>query len=176
MKPKQRKSILSLFVFLALLVFLTASIATARNVQIPQGHKVKVRFNKNMMVNSGKLMKGIPLLIELVDPIVIGGQTLVEAGAEGKAEVIDVKEASKPGKPGYLRVAFTELEPKGEFKSRSGENIKLSGEAEATGKPKKLMSYLFCFGLFISGTEAILDVNKAYDAEVAEAIIMQSED
>nr|MBN2276500.1 hypothetical protein [candidate division Zixibacteria bacterium] len=176
MNLKNSRITLNFVVIAALLVLLTASGAWAGKTQIPQGQKVKVRFNQNMVISSGKLMKGLPLLIELAEPIVIGGKTIVEAGAEGKAEVVDVREASKPGKPGYLKIAFTELSPKGEYKSKDGAKIIIKGEQEATGKPKKLMSWLFCLGLFISGTEATLDVNKTYEAEVVEAIILQSEE
>jgi len=162
-------------ILMTLVALLIVPNAFGGKVQLPEGTEVKVRFDPEMKVSSGKLMKGIPLLIYLAEPIMIGGKTIVEEGSQGKAEVLEVREASKPGKPGYIKVGFVEIEPKGEYSTLDESNIKLSGEAEAEGKGKKLLSYLLIFGLFIKGGQAELPVDQVYTAKIKETIIMQSE-
>lgn len=147
----------------------------AGKVQLPEGTEIKVRFDKSMKINSGKLTKGVPLAITLDEPIIIGGRVIVEKGTPGKAEVIEVKPSSKPGKGGYLKIAFTELEPKGEFTRADGPTVKLGGEVEKKGKGKKLLSYMFIFGLFIKGSQAEIPADVVYDAKIAETVVMQSE-
>lgn len=161
--------------FLSLIALLIIPGAYGGKVQLPEGTEVKVRFDPDMKVSSGKLMKGIPLLIYLTEEITVGGKTIVEEGAQGKAEVLEVKEASKPGKPGYIKVGFTEIEPKGEYSTLDGSNIKLAGEVEAKGKGKKLLSFLLGFGLLIKGGQGELKVDQVYTAKIKETIIMQSE-
>jgi len=148
----------------------------AGKIRVPEGTEIKVRFDKEMVIKSGKVNQGIPLLISLDDPVIIGGRVVIEEGTQGKAEVVEVKPSSKPGKPGYLKIAFTELEPTGDFKrADGGASIKLAGEIEAKGKGKKLLSYIFIFGLFIKGSQAEIDVNQVYDAVIAETVDMSNE-
>jgi hypothetical protein len=145
--------------------------ASAAKVQLVEGETVKVKFASGMEISSGRVQTGIPLLIYLAEPVIIGGKTIIEKGAE----VLEVKKASKPGKPGYIKIGFVELRPKGEYNTIGESKIKLAGEAEAEGKGKKLLSYLFIFGLFIKGGQAALPTNKIYSAKIAETIIMSSD-
>jgi hypothetical protein len=165
-----------IFILAGLISILAISpVAHAGKVQLPEETQIKVKFDSTMVISSGKLDKGIPLLIYLAEPIIIGGRVIVPAGAQGKAEVVDVVKAAKPGKPGYIKVRFIELEPKGEFKTLDDAKIKLSGAVENKGKGKKLLSYLFIFGLFIKGKDAVIPSNMTYPAQVEETIILQSE-
>lgn len=173
LKVEKRQGLL--VIFISLFVLAMVPHAYAGKVLLPEETEVKVRFDPNMKVNSGELQKGIPLLIYLAESIKIGGKTIVEEGAQGKAEVLEVRKASKPGKPGYIKVGFVELEPKGEFAALDESKIQLSGEAEAGGKGKKLLSYLFIFGLFIKGGQAELPSDTVYTAQIKETIVMQSE-
>ena len=88
----------------------------------------------------------------------------------GKAEVLEVKSASKPGKPGYLKVGFVDIKPKGEYNTLDSASVKLKGEVEAKGKGKKLLSWLLIFGLFIKGGEATLPSDAIYTIYTAETI------
>ena len=78
----------------------------AGKIRVPEGTPIKVKFDKDMKIDSGKLTKGIPLLIYLDDPVIIGGRVVIDKGTQGKAEVLEVKPASKPGKGGYLKIGF----------------------------------------------------------------------
>ncbi|RKX26904.1 MAG: hypothetical protein DRP46_10415 [Candidatus Zixiibacteriota bacterium] len=147
----------------------------AGKIRVPEGTPIKVKFDKDMKIDSGKLTKGIPLLIYLDDPVIIGGRVVIDKGTQGKAEVLEVKPASKPGKGGYLKIGFIELEPSGEFKSVEGGTIKLSGELEAKGKGKKLLSFLLGFGLLIKGGQANIPADRVYDAVIAETVDMSNE-
>ena len=108
------------------------------------------------------------------EDVKIGGITIVEAGATGTAEVKEAIAASKPGNPGKIVLAFTDLEPKGQYISIEGSKIKLSGEIEEEGGGRKILSLLFILGLFIKGGEGEVDTALEYEATVEETIILES--
>lgn len=168
------KKFLIVAVALFCLLILNSAVFAGK-VQLPEDTPVKVKFDSSMKINSGKVQEGIPLLIYLAEDIKIGGKTIVEAGAQGKAEVIEIKKSSKPGKPGFIKVAFRELDAKGEYKTLDGAPIKITGEIYAKGSGKKLLSYLFIFGLFIKGSQGEIKTDQIYNAKIAETIILQSE-
>jgi len=163
-----------IFIFISLLIIGVGSSALAGKVVLPEETEIKVKFDPNMIVNSGKLQPGIPLLIFLEEDIKVGGKTIVEAGATGKAEVVEVVKASKPGKPGFIKIAFTELEPKGAYKTADNAKIKIAGFAEGQGKGKKLLSYIFFFGLILKGGQGEIDARQSYPAIIKETIILEN--
>ena len=77
-------------VTLAVLFLSTA--ASAGKVVVPEGTDVKVRFGEGVEVSSGKLQPGITLSIYLAEDVKVGGATIIEAGAEGKAKVEEIKD------------------------------------------------------------------------------------
>ena len=150
-----------------LAALLTVSNVEAGKIQLSEGTEVKVSFGLDQKLTSAKLMKDLPLPIVLAEPVVIGGKTVIEEGAVGQAKILEIKAAGKAGKPGYLKIGFIEIEPKGEYKTADGSKIPLTGEIEAKGKGRKLLSYLFIFGLFIKGSQAELPAGQTYTATVA---------
>lgn len=156
------------------LIFVLGLAVQAGTIQVPKGQVLKVKFAPGMKVSSGELTQDIPLLIYLAEPIEIGGKTIVEEGAQGTAKVVEVKKAGKGGKPGYIKVAFQEMETKGEYRSRDNSKIKLEGELENAGKGRKTLSYVLIFGLFFSGKQGEIDSGQIYEAKVAESIILES--
>lgn len=165
---------IKLTVALLIAVSLLPVCASAGKIVLPEKTEVKLKFDSYIILNSGKLQKGLELPVYLEEDIKIGGKTIIEKGAEGKAEVTEVVEHSKPGKPGYIKLAFTELKAKGEYKTLDGEVIKLAGEVENEGKGRKFISLLFIFGLFINGSEGEIDNSQVYTATVAETIILET--
>ncbi len=158
-----------------LIIFILSASLSAATIQLPRGTEVKVKFAEGMDINSGKVDKDVPLLIELAEPITIGSKVLVETGAMGTAKVTKAEKAGRAGKPGYIKVEFVEMEVKGNYKPLQGEKIKLSGEIENKGKSKKTLSYLFIFGLFIKGGQGKIDTRQVYTATVAETMILEGE-
>jgi hypothetical protein len=158
-----------------LVFFMAAGDIYAGKVVLPEGTEIKINFDPNMKISSGKLQKGIPLLVYLAEDVTIGGEVIIEAGAEGKAEVLEITPASKPGKPGHIKVGFIELSPKGKFIRADASTIPIMGEIEAEGKGKKLLSYIFIFGLFIKGGQGTIPTDAVYPAKIKETVIMQSE-
>jgi hypothetical protein len=157
-----------------ILVLFSIATVTAGKIRLPDGQEVKVKFDPKMKVSSNTVAKGVPLLIHLEEPIEIGGVVIIEKDAPGTATVADVEKASKPGKPGKIKIEFTDLEPKGDYNSPDGNKVKLSGTIEGKGKGKKFLSYLFIAGLFIKGTEAMINTDSTYTATIAEPIILES--
>jgi hypothetical protein len=151
------------------------STAYAGKIQIPDGTEVQLIFDPNMKISSKNVTEGIPLLVNLYAPIEIGGVVVVEKGAVGTAEVMEVEKAGKAGKPGYIKIKFVDLEPKGDFQPlEDGAKIKLAGEIEKKGKGKKILSWVFIFGLFISGGQGEIDTSLPYTATVTESIILEN--
>ncbi|MBD3179840.1 MAG: hypothetical protein GF417_09690 [Candidatus Latescibacteria bacterium] len=166
--------IIRLYVTALLVIALVPAAAFAGKVVLPEETEVKVKFDPSIMVNSGMLQKGLNLPIILAEDITIGGKTIVEKGAEGAAKVIEIESASRPGDPGYIKIAFTGINARGEYSTATGDMIKLTGELESRGKSRKVLSWIFILGLFISGKEGEIDTSQVYTAEVAETVILQT--
>jgi len=168
-----RLKIMIVAMVVALLLLVAVPIG-ATTVQLTRDTQVKVKFIAGTKISSGTLAKDAVLDITLAEPITsASGNVLVEAGAKGTAKVVDVQKASKPGKPGYIKVQFVDLETKGAFATADGSKIKLGGQpVEGKGKGKKVVSYLFIFGLFISGGQGQISADSVYTATVAESIVL----
>lgn len=173
MKTVYRKFGWSGLVTLLTLTIMSSSLFAA-TIQLPQGQEVKVRFAAGMNISSAYLTKDNPLVIYLAESIEVGGKVIVEAGAMGIAKVIEAQPAGKVGKAGFIKIAFVEMETKGDYQAIDGSKIKLSGEIENKGKGKKTLSLLFILGLLISGTNGEISSADIYTAQVAEPIILQS--
>jgi len=149
--------------------------ADAGRISLPKDvTKLMVKFDPAARIDSGKLQKGDTLSISLAEDLKVGGITVVEAGAKGMAIVKETVKASRPGKPGKIVVAFVDLKPKGDYRSKDGGNIKLAGVAEDKGGGRKIISWLFILGLFIKGGQGEIDTAQAYPATVGETIILES--
>jgi len=172
-----RNSLRHIGFILAVLVLLSFSSSLASMVQLPVDKDVKVSFDiaKGKTIGTGELETGRLVLIKLEEPILIYDQVIVEKGANGVAEVLEIIKPGKPGKPGKIKVGFISLTPKGQYKTVDGSDIKLKGEIEAAGKGKKLLSYLFIFGLFIKGGQAELSSSATYTVQIAESIRLTDE-
>ncbi|MFO7914562.1 MAG: hypothetical protein R6U43_02590 [Candidatus Krumholzibacteriales bacterium] len=158
----------------ALAILSMIPVAASAALVLPEETEVKVRFDPSIKVNSGMLQKGLELPIILAEDITIGGKTVVEEGAKGTAEVVEIEQASRPGDPGYIKISFTGLRPEGEYRTADGGMIKLSGAIENKGKGRKILSWLFILGLIISGKEGEIDTSQAYTAQVAETVILKT--
>jgi hypothetical protein len=167
-----RRIITALGVVLALLAMSVPVWAGA--IQIPKGTEVKLKFSPGMKISSGDVKPGVPLVCYLQEPIEIGGVTVVEKDAQATAKVAEVKPAGKGGKPGYIKIEFESLDAKGEFKLVNADKIKISGAIESKGKGKKLLSYLFIFGLFIKGSQGAIPTDQVYTAKVAESVLVDN--
>lgn len=160
-------------VFAATLALLLTATGQAAKVQVPADTKISVKFPGNIKISSGQLSEGIPILFELAKPIEIGGKIIVDKGTQGTAVVTESVKSKRAGKPGTITVEFQELMPKGAFQSLDGSAIKLKGSVTSKGKGRKLLSYLFIFGLFIKGGQGEIPAGQVYSAMVAESIILE---
>jgi hypothetical protein len=168
-----RKVWISLLV-IAIAVMVPVGVFAGR-VSLPKDlTKFNVRFDSKIPVNSGWVHAGDTLPIYLAEDYKMGGVTIIEAGAKGTAIVKEVVKASRPGKPGKLMVSFLDLSPKGSYQSKDGSNIMLSGEQTIDGGGRKILSWLFIFGLFIKGGQAEIDVARVHEVKVAEKITLES--
>ncbi len=165
------KKIAALFI-LAVIISVPAH---AGKISIPAGTEIQVIFDPNIDLTSNRVEEGVPVLINLYKPIEIGGVTIVEKGAPGTARVVEVKKNGRVGKPGYIKVEFESLGPKGAFVPvEEGQKIKLEGSVENKGGGKKLLSIILGFGLIIKGGQGKIDTSVPYTAKTAETIILEN--
>lgn len=166
-----RSAVLGLAVA-ALMLLLVPSAGYAQ-IKLAAGTEVTVAFKQD--VSSKYVAPGQEVPIKLVEDIATGGVTLVKAGCEGTALVKSVEAAGKGGKAGKLEVELVGLDPESGYEALEGKKITLTavdGPLKAEGKGKKTLSYLFIFGLFIKGGEAVLPADQPIKATVSEDIFI----
>lgn len=152
---------------------LVAPAGFAATYQLPAGKEIMVKFKSTGTISSKDVIAGVPLVIELAEPIMIGDKVIVEAGAQGKAIVKEVKKAGAPGKPGSIMIEFTELSTKGAFKTVDGKPLKLEGQASHAGQSRKTIAFITIIGIvLIKGGQGEIDTSKAYPAKIAETVVM----
>ncbi len=164
--------------FVALVIIALALIispcAFAGKVQLPKDKEIKVSFDPNAKISSGKLKAGDAVNIVLAESIEIGGVAIVEKGATGKAVVAEVKKAGWLHKRGYIKVEFVELNGKGEFNPPAGSKIMLAGSAEKKGG-KQLFPAIPILPLFIlPAGQGTLSSSAVYPATIKESVILES--
>jgi hypothetical protein len=159
---------------LLLSTLFTASDSDATVVRLNKGTEVKIRFEADGKISSGTLAKGDSVDIALAEPILMDDSTIVEAGAKGKAVVVEAEKNGRAGKPGHIKLRYVSLQPKGAFTTTADEAILLEGEIEARGKGKKTLSYILLFGLFLKGGNGEIAKSAIYTATIAESIKLKS--
>lgn len=150
------------------------SIVSAADFLVPEGTEITVAFDQD--VSSKYVEPGDEIPIHLVEPIEIGGQAIVKAGAKGLARVKSVTSAGKPGKPGRVELELLQLTPNGAFKSIDDQPIPIEGvdgTIVAEGKGRKTLSWLLIFGLFIKGTEGVIEADQPVEAKVTEGVMVE---
>ncbi len=169
-----RKNIKLIGLALLLISCLSAGEAAAK-VRLIKGKEIKVKFKSGIVLKSDKLQQELEVPIYLAQDIEVGGETIVEAGAEGKARVVEIVESSRRGKPGHIKIAFMELGTKGKYRTANNEMIKLDGIVGGDGKSRKWLSWIFIFGLFINGSEGEIDNTQEFTATIKETIGLDAE-
>jgi len=139
-----------------------------------RGTEVKLRLVSGTKVSSNDLVQGDSIHVVLIEPVVLDDSTIVEIGAHGRAIVAESVRSGRGGKPGYIKVRFANLFPKGVFKTTDGSPILLSGEIENKGKSRKILSWIFVAGLLIKGGNGELDTESPYTARISETIKLRS--
>jgi len=158
---------------IAAVVMMVALTPTAwGDIELPQGTEVEIVFSQD--VSSKYVAPGDLVPIRLTAPIIYGGFTVVREGASGSARVKSVAPAGRGGKPGSVEVELVDLEPTGAYEAEGGKRITLKAvdKISAEGKGKKLLSWVFIFGLFIKGGQAVIPADQPYKAVVAEDIVI----
>ena len=158
--------------FMAIGIVLTSQVWGGK-IQLPAGQEMKVKFDRNQELSSGKLKKGDKVSFTLAEPITIAGRAIIEQGAKGTAKVEDVTGA-KPFKGGVLKVSFDELHAKGDFKTPKDAAIKLEGTVEKKGGNRKILSVIPGFFFLIKGGQGKLNPDEVYTAKVKEAAVLES--
>jgi len=156
----------------ALVIVASAGSAVRADIELPQGTEVDIAFSQD--VSSKYVAPGDLVPIHTTAPITFGGFTVVREGAPGTARVKSVEPAGRGGKAGKLEIELVDLDPAGFYEAEGDQRIMLKAvdPIKAEGKGKKLLSYLFIFGLFIKGGQAEIPADTVYKAVVADNIVI----
>lgn len=164
--------IIGIMIFASVLIF--SPFVFAGKVQLPKDKEIKVSFDPGAKISSGKLKTGDTVNITLAEAIQIGGASIVEKGAAGKAVVVEAKKAGWLHKRGYIKVEFAELDGKGDFQPPAGTKIMLIGLVEKKGG-KHLFPAIPILPLFLlKGGQGTIDGNSIYSAKIKESILLES--
>lgn len=165
-----RKIPFSLIIALTLLVAATGNVSA--DIELPAGQEVEIVFSQD--ISSKYLAPGDLVPIRLSKPITVGGFILVPEGASGSARVKSVTPAGRRGKSGSITIELLELEPGSSYEAEEDKKIMLKAveEITATGKSKKLLSWIFILGLFIKGGQGEIPADQPIKAVIAEDIVI----
>lgn len=165
-----RKILSGLMIVCALLAATAGNVLS--DIELPAGHEVEVVFSQD--VSSKYLAPGDLVPIRLSKPITFGGFTVVKEGTSGSARVKSVTPAGRGGKPGSIEVELLELEPGSSYEAEGDMKIMLKAVdgISASGKSKKLVSWLLILGLFIKGGQGEIPADQPIKAEIAEDIVI----
>jgi len=146
-------------------MFATSSISPLFAGTIPAGTAVQLRLNQTI---SGKTAQtGSFVSLSVVNPVVINGETLIQAGAQAEGQVSNAKKANIIGSPGSIGITVTNVT------AADGTKIPLQGMASQDGEDRMVMSViigLLCiFGFLQKGGEGSLDNNLVINARTLSA-------
>jgi hypothetical protein len=117
--------------------------------------------------------------IELAEPIVVDGVTLVPAGARGMGEVVHAKKSGGSGASGELILAARYLDVDGKRLRLRSLHIAVSGK-DAIGSVNTLnvaaaatVPALALIGFFVKGKGIDIPENTVADAKTAEAFVIE---
>jgi len=141
------------------LLFETAALAAT--AEVPVGTVVMVVFNN--AVDPAKVTIGQTLTLSVVNPVVIGKNTIIEAGAPVLAEVTIAEKNGAVGKPAKIGVTLRNVT------AVDGTNIPLTGQKVIEGTNSQatslVVTILCCIlGLLMKGGNATISAGSQIQA------------
>jgi hypothetical protein len=135
--------------------------AFAATVAVPVGTVVQVVFNNP--VDPATVAPGQTVMLSVVNPVVIGGVTVIQAGAPVLGEVTAAEQSGSVGKPAKIGVALRQVT------AVDGTNIPLSGQKQMEGQNKQttslVVTILCCvLGLLMKGGTATIPAGSQLQA------------
>jgi hypothetical protein len=127
-RARVRFGAFTMLLALALQVVIFPAVALAATIEIPVGTVVTVVFNDT--VDPTTTAPGQTVMLSVVNPVLIGGTTVIEAGAPVLGEVTMAVKRGSIGKPAQIGVALRHVV------AVDGTNIALSGSKQMEGEDK----------------------------------------
>ncbi len=136
--------------------------------EVPAGIRVVVEIGEAVSTRTHK--RGDWFLIALSDPVVVGGQVIVPAGALGRGQVVDVRKPDFGGKPGRLVLAARYVDHGGRRLPLGGFSFGARGEENtAESGLLRFVPYAGRAAFFIKGGEVEIPPGTLGEAVVATA-------
>ncbi len=140
-------------------------------VTIPAGTTILVEFTETL--SSRTTQTGQLVGLRLVEPIVIDGRTIVEAGAVGGGEVIDAARSGIGGRSGKLIVSGRYIEIGGQRARIRGLQVVIAGDDNSREAVNTmiLVPYVGWMGGFITGGEIEIPAGTRAQARFAANVV-----
>ena len=141
-------------------------------IRIPAGTTLQLEFAEPLSSRTSTV--GQTFALRLVEPIVIDGQVIVEAGAAGGGEVIDAGRSGMGGRQGKLIVSGRYVELQGQRARIRGLQGVLAGEDNSREAVTTVMlvPYVGFMGAFIQGGEIEITEGTRAQARLAADIVL----
>jgi hypothetical protein len=172
-RKRVRPGAIILVVSFAWYYLLLPGIALAASVAVPVGTIVSAVFKDP--VDPATATAGQTVLLSVADPVVIGGRTVIQAGAPVFAEVTVAEKCGAVGKPAKIGVALRHVT------AVDGSNIALSGLKQMEGENKQttslVVTILCCVaGLLMKGGTATIPAGSVVQGTtMAQAEVVVAE-
>jgi hypothetical protein len=150
----------------------TVEPAAPATIRIPAGTLLQFEFAE--LLSSRTSTVGQTFALRLAEPIVIDGQTIVEAGAIGGGEVIDAARSGMGGRQGKLIVSGRYVELQGQRARIRGLQGVLAGEDNSREAVNTMMlvPYVGFLGGFIQGGEIEIAAGTRAEARLAVDVVL----
>ena len=165
-------SILMLLMFSWQFLFFP-TVASAATVAVPVGTAVLIVFNN--AVDPTMVAPGQTVMLSVVNPVVIDGKTVIQAGASVLAEVTVAEKRGAVGKPAKVGVTLRHVT------AVDGTNIPLSGQKQMEGENKQttalVVTILCCvLGLLMQGGTTTIPAGSQLQATTMAPATVTVED
>lgn len=147
-----------------------ATQAQSTKVTIPWGTPVELKFNERIAPETAAV--GTTVMLTVAMPVIVGGKTVIAAGAAAAGEVIESSKRGAIGKPGSVGVLAKHVV------AADGTIIPLTGTKLIEGKSKQtsaIVITIFCciLGLLQKGENAEIPAGSSIQVTVATAMDVQ---
>lgn len=144
------------------------NMASAQSATLPEDLSIKLETRQDISSKTARVGDRVELAV--AKPVVIGGVTLIPAGAPAVGEVVSVRDNGLLGRSGKLGISVSKL--------TAGEvDIAVHGQHNAQGKSGKLgaMGAGMIFpplGIIIRGKDVKLPAGTSFDVLVDREVVM----
>ncbi len=166
----KKKNLRVVSIFVLTLLFFQSSIQLAA-VTIPVGTMIQLEVTNTISTLNAHV--GQKVNFRVLNDVSINGELVVQSGSKAVGKIVSVDPNGILGKPGSMSIQLSRVN------AVDGSIIPISVNSVLKGKDKSataiVVTLLLCvFGLFIEGGDAVLQAGSIVEAEVINAVEINS--